>query len=64
MLGTFLKWANTVFAEDGNVTLMVPSSHHPKVLLLVYEKISGETNLVGRTFLEVLHECPSQDQKG
>lgn len=44
---TFLKWSEDVFAEDGVVTLMVPSGYQPKVLVLfwVHGKISGEKNV-------------------
>lgn len=64
--GTFLKCANAVFAVDGSVTPVVPSGHQPKglVLLWVHEKISGEKNPVARTFLEVLHQRPSQGREG
>lgn len=50
--GTFLKWANAVFAVDGDVTPVVPSGHQLEglVLLWVHEKISGEKNPVARTF--------------
>lgn len=66
MPGTFLKWAKAVFAEDGDVIPVVPSGQQPEVVVLlwVHEKTSGEENPVGRTFLEVLHQRPSQDGEG
>lgn len=55
-----------MFAEDGDVTPVVPSGCRPEVLVLlwVHEKTSGEKNPVERTFLEILHQHPSQGPEG